>query len=231
MPRIFSEHRCPRCEIRKPLCFCAQIPHLPLQTRLIILMHTAEEVLPSNTARLVAKALPNSEIRIRGRLNQRMSIAGLVQEGRPSFLLFPSSHAAELNADFVAQHAAPLTLIVPDGSWTQTRKFVRRDPAFVGIPHVKLPPGLPSEYRLRVQSDEHSLCTLEAIARAIGIVESRDAQARLEELLRIMVERTLCARGALLAEQCTTVIWVAGRVTPGLSLVIAGSFHILMLPR
>ena len=197
MRRLLAEHRCPRCEIRKPLCFCDRIPSIDLQTRLIILMHTAEEVLTSNTARLAGKALTNSEVRIRGRKNQRMSTDGFVREGSSSLLLFPSPFAAELNAEFVARLAKPVTLLVPDGSWVQTKRFVRRDPAFVGIQHVKLPPGPPSEYRLRVQSHESGLCTLEAIARAIGILESPEAQAQLEALLKVMVERTLLSRGAL----------------------------------
>ena len=50
------------------------IPQLVLQTRVIILMHTCEEVLTTNTARLVAKALANSEVRIHGRRDERMSL-------------------------------------------------------------------------------------------------------------------------------------------------------------
>ncbi|HEY4262144.1 MAG TPA: DTW domain-containing protein, partial [Schlesneria sp.] len=65
--RLLASHRCPGCEIRKSLCFCEHIPRISLQTRLIVLMHTSEEVLPSNTARLSVKALTNSEIRINGR--------------------------------------------------------------------------------------------------------------------------------------------------------------------
>ena len=52
MRPVLSAHRCPNCEIRKPLCFCAMIPQLARQTRVIILMHTCEEVLTTNTARL-----------------------------------------------------------------------------------------------------------------------------------------------------------------------------------
>ena len=55
-----AEHRCPGCEIKKPLCFCAEIPSLSIRTRVVILMHTAEEVLTSNTARLAAKAIANA---------------------------------------------------------------------------------------------------------------------------------------------------------------------------
>jgi DTW domain-containing protein YfiP len=196
MRRVLAEHRCPGCEIKKPLCFCAEIPSLSLRTRVLILMHTAEEVLTSNTARLAAKAIQGSELRIRGRKNQPMSTAGFVEPGRPSLLLFPSPFATELNAEFVAGLAGAATLIVPDGSWPQVKRFVRRDPAFAGITHVKLPPGPPSEYRLRAQADAASLSTLEAVARAIGILESPAAQARLEELLRVMVERTLQSRGS-----------------------------------
>ena len=196
MRRMLSVHRCPGCEIRKSLCFCDQIPRLELQTRIIILMHTAEEVLTSNTARLTVKALPHSELRIRGRKNQPMSTEGFVQPDRGSLLLYPSSHAAELNAEFAARLEHPVTLIVPDGNWRRTRRFVRRDPSLVGIPHVTLPPGAPSEYRLRAQSADGGLCTLEAVARAVGILESRDAQARLEALLRIMGDRTLQSRGS-----------------------------------
>jgi DTW domain-containing protein YfiP len=167
-------------------------------------MHTAEEALTTNTGRLAAKALPNSEIRIRGRRNERMSSAGLVQPGRPSMILYPSPHAIELNFEFVSRIKRQVTLIVPDGSWAQTRRIVRREKALAGIPHVKLPDGPPSEYRLRLQPSDKSLCTLEAIARTIGMLESRDAQTRLEFLLRAMVERTLWSRGTIAANQCRT---------------------------
>jgi len=48
------------------------------------------------------------------------------------------------------------------------------------------------------------VCTLEAIARAIGILESPTAQASLETLMRILVERTLWSRGRLAASECKT---------------------------
>lgn len=204
MRPVRSAHRCPNCEIRKPLCFCAMIPQLALQTRVVILMHTSEEVLTTNTARLAAKALTNSEVRIHGRRDERLSSDGLVQPGRPSFLLYPSSGAIELTADFASRLSGPVNLIVPDGSWRQTKKFVRREPGLVGIPHVRLSPGRPSEYRLRAQRNHQDLCTLEAIARAIGILECREAQAGLETLLRVLVERTLWSRGMLAAGRCTT---------------------------
>lgn len=195
--RLLSPHRCPGCEIRRSSCFCALIPQITLQTRVVVLMHTSEEVLPSNTARLAAKALTNSEIRINGRLGDRLSTEGLVQDGRRSLLLYPSAFATELTSEFVSSLSEPVNLIVPDGKWRQTQKFVRREPALAGISHVKVPEGQPSQYRLRSQPNDNSLCTLEAIARAVGILESLEAQAQLEAVLQVMVERTLRVRGKL----------------------------------
>ena len=204
MRTVLSAHRCPGCEIRKPLCFCAMIPQIALQTHVIVLMHTCEETLTTNTARLTCKALTNSEVRIHGRRDERMSSEGLVQPGRSSLLLYPSSDSVELTADFASRLTEPVNLIVPDANWRQTTKFVRREPCVKGIPHVRLPPGPLSEYRLRTQRSDQNLCTLEAIARAIGILESREAQASLETLLRVLVERTLWSRGMLSAKRCTT---------------------------
>jgi hypothetical protein len=53
---------------------------------------------------------------------------------------------------------------------------------------------------LRVHpADRH----LEAIARALGILERRDVQTQLETLRVIMVERTLWSRGTVAANECT----------------------------
>ena len=204
MRPFISSHRCPRCEIRKELCFCEWIPELTLTTRVIVLMHTLEQALTTNTAKLANKALTNSEIQIHGLKDKRLSAASLHQEGRISLLLYPSPSAAELNPEFVANLSQPVTLIVPDANWRQTTKFVRREPAIADLPRVKLPDGPASEYRLRIQPHAGGICTLEAIARAIGLLESRDAQSRLELVLRVMVERTLWSRGMLSAKHCIT---------------------------
>ena len=203
MRPTLREHRCPGCEIRRALCFCDLIPRIELQTRLIVLMHASEEVLPTNSARLAVKALTNSELRVHGRKDDRMSTSGLSVAGRPSLLLYPSANAVELTPEFVSKLPGPANLLVPDSSWRQAQRFVRREPALLGIPHVTLPHGPPSEYRLRHQPNDKSLCTLEAIARALGLLESPEAQSRLENLLNIMVERTLWSRGMLPADQCT----------------------------
>ena len=60
-----------------------------------------------------------------------------------------------------------------------------------------LPDGPPSSYRLRAIGLPGRLSTLEAIARALGVLEGPAPEAALERALRLVVERTLWTRGCL----------------------------------
>jgi DTW domain-containing protein YfiP len=93
-------------------------------------------------------------------------------------------------------------LIVPDGSWRQARKAVVREPDLASARKVMLPAGgPPSEYQLRAEPDEQSVCTYEAVARAFGVLEGAQVQVELERLFRVMVGRSLWARGMIQADQ------------------------------
>lgn len=192
------------------MCFCEHIPQIALRTRVLVLMHSNELTQTTNTAKIALRALTNSELRIHGRLDRRLTSGELHEPDRTPLLLYPSPFAKVLNPQFVAGLTNPVTLIVPDANWRQTHKFSRREPALAGIMHVCLPPGPPSEFQLRVQRNEAGVCTLEAIARALGELESRDAQAALERVLRIMVERTLWSRGRISTEECVNAGIPAG---------------------
>jgi DTW domain-containing protein YfiP len=166
----------------------------------VILMHVREVTLPTNTARLATASLANSELRLRGALDQAMPTDGLVVPDRQSLFLYPSDEARELGPALL--DGRPVTLIVPDGSWRQARKVAAREPALAGIPQVRLPPGPPSRYRLRKEPNEHALSTFEAIARALGVLEGSEVRKALEDLFDLRVERTLWSRGLLKAEEC-----------------------------
>jgi DTW domain-containing protein YfiP len=190
----------------RPLCLCALIPSFELSTRLLVLMHCREVKLSTNTARLACLAMPNSEIRIRGERGESLTAESLFPENTHAALLFPTEDAIELNAETVKSLPRPLTLVIPDGSWRQAKKVSSREPALNGVLRLKLPPGPPSDYRLRYSPHEENLSTFEAIARAIGVLEGIEIQRKLEELFLIMVERRLWSRGKLLAKDCFTGI-------------------------
>lgn len=189
--------------MRRVLCICSLIPSIPLETKILILMHHRELKTTTNTGRLAALALPNSEIRIRGKTTAPLDLSDLQTSGQKILLLYPSEDAHELTPEFVATLERPITLVVPDGNWRQAAKVGQREPALATATRVKLAPGPLSEYRLRAEPKAEGLATLEAIARALGVLESIRVRTQIETFFRIMVERTLWSRGLLKAEDCT----------------------------
>jgi DTW domain-containing protein YfiP len=105
-------------------------------------------------------------------------------------------------------------LIVPDGTWRQAHKMRRRLPGLAAIPCVILPEAGRTEYRLRSEHHVGGLATLEAIARALRVLEG-DAgvttEGALLELFRIMVARTLWLRGQLGDHEVTSGVPDAAR--------------------
>jgi DTW domain-containing protein YfiP len=180
--------------LRREGCLCAEIPRLELSTRLVILMHWREPASTSNTGRLATLALPNSEIRLRGHALNPEPLAGLEVFPTRSLFLFPSDDARELTKEWAVSLKRPLTLFVPDGTWRQASKVWRREPLLASVPCVRLPVGKPSRYVLRRAPREGCLSTIEAIARAYGILEGPEVQRALEDLFEKMVQRTLSTR-------------------------------------
>jgi DTW domain-containing protein YfiP len=153
-------------------------------------MHCRETRLSSGTARLARKALRRCEIRVRGEKGVPLDVSGLLEPGRRALVLFPGADARPLGPELMSELPPPYTLIVPDGSWRQASRCVRRVAELEGLPRVKLPPGPPSEYRLRAQPNPESVCTYEAIARALGVIEGTAVRERLEAFLRLKVLAT-----------------------------------------
>jgi DTW domain-containing protein len=192
--------RCSRCRLHQSLCFCERLVRLTTRTQLLLVIHRFEDRKPTNTGRLATECLVNSRVLVRGEPGQRDPEV-LVESGYQPLLLFPSTDARPLS-DF-AQCERPISLIVPDGNWRQASKMRLRMPGLSEVPVVALPKGQPERYRLRFEPHPDGLSTMEAIARAFGIIEGPEVEDALSRVLRIMVERTLWARGTINAHQVT----------------------------
>ena len=189
--------RCPRCRLFLEVCVCALIPSLQTRTRLLLLIHRDEERKPTNTGRLGTLSLCNSELVLHGERDQPTVISW--PEGSQPLLVFPHDEARPITE--YARLDRPVTLIVPDGTWRQAAKMRTRLPALAGVPTVSLPEGAETRYRLRAERREGGLATIEAIARAFGVLEGEAVEQALLELFQIMVERTLWVRGQLAAAE------------------------------
>lgn len=184
------------------LCVCALMPSPPLatRTRLVLVLHKDEERKPTNTGRLAAACLASSETIVRGREGE---VDPVLELGPRPILLFPDVDAIPLDRLVVAGDDAPVTLVVPDGTWRQAQRVRTRMPGMASVPCAILPPGPPSSYRLRHEPRPGGLATAEAIARALGLLEGPHVEAAITRVLRAMIERTLWSRGAIDARDVT----------------------------
>jgi len=86
-------------------------------------------------------------------------------------------------------------LIVPDGTWRKARKIVQMNPVLNTLPRLSLPPGEPSEYRVRKASEPVAVSTIEAISRSLSLLEPEQDFQRLLAPFRVLVQQQVQAMG------------------------------------
>ena len=179
--------RCQGCGLSDSLCLCSSLPQLAPRTRVIVLAHRIELTKSTNTGRLVARMLPE-----RARLEQShcWEPAADVLPHAHSFVLFPSDDAQPLEA--VA--AEVQTLIIPDGTWAQSRRMARRQAHCRDLPKVRLSDTPHSAYALRRSAVQSGLCTLEAAVHALRVLEPELGAERMLEAFARWVQRALLVR-------------------------------------
>lgn len=201
--------RCPRCRAHVESCLCAELPHIELTTRVALVMHHREATKPTATGPLALTCLTNSTHYLHGRKGAPLDLAHLHEGGaRRVLVLFPTEGARALSRALRDEDERPITLVVPDGNWRQARRIPQRVRGLEHAEHVGLPPGPPSAWGVRWEPMAGGLATFEAIARAIGVLENADAQARLEAAFVRIVATTIAARS-----QSGAALVSAGRET------------------
>ena len=161
---------------------------------MLIVMHYREFFKTTGTAPLLAESLRGCVIEKRGQVGARLDGGGLLGKERRHLLLYPSLDAVELTEELVALDTRPITLVVPDGNWTQAKRIHRREALLCDIQRVRLPSGTQSHYAVRKNRRTGEVSTLEAVARALSIIHpgAGDPLIRLQEAF---VRGTLASRG------------------------------------
>lgn len=195
--RSTHNKRCLHCRINKSLCFCDQIIKHPTATRVSVIMHHREEHLTSNTAKLALMTLSNAIIYPRGLPEDPFTLEKLnLESGVQTLYLFPDADAEVLNEAFKINNPGPYHLIIPDGTWSQAKKVRRREPGLSNLKCVKLSDDVKGEYKLRRGVREDGVCTFEAIAYALEILENKEVSIDLLRQFRIMNDRVAKSRSA-----------------------------------
>ncbi len=185
---------CARCRRPEGVCYCAHVPRIETASRVVILQHPRERTVPIGTARMASLCLPGAELHVGIHWSGTPALErALSDPARPAALLYPGPGAIDVLRE---PPPGPITLIVVDGTWSQTRKVVRRNPELAALPRYAFSPPTPSEYRIRKEPDDVCVSTIEAIAHVLGALGG-DPERCLEMLrpFRAMVDAQLaCAK-------------------------------------
>jgi len=171
---------------------------MPNQTYVLVLQHPEEHKHPLNTARLAVLGLQNAELLIGESFPDLVSRIKAVDR---ALLLFPASPQQ------VRQSVRPLCansttlLIVPDGTWRNVRKVIQFNPVLGTLPRFSLPLGEPSLYQIRKTKQVAAVSTIEAIARALNLLEPDHDYTRLLLPFQKMVEMQIQAMGPAIYER------------------------------
>ncbi len=176
--RLHGAVRCRCCYLPEDVCICAEIPTVPTRTRILVVRHLMERFKPSNTARLAALALPSCRVVDYGVQGEALP-PELDEPG--TWLLYPDGHPVT---------GRPRQLVVLDGSWSQTRRMAQRIPALRGLPRLSLPAPAGPIRRMRRPPRPDGMATIEAIARALELLEGPSVSRPLDVLFGEVVRRS-----------------------------------------
>ena len=131
-----------------------------------LLLHENEPLRPSATAPLIQTLLPETRTFIWRRREPDPELLQLLQSPDYNpYLIFPADRpdTSPRQVNRVEGSGRPLFLI-PDGTWKEVRKIVRKSPYLDLLPILSLQPGDTTRYTLRRNPDPQHLCTSEIAA-------------------------------------------------------------------
>ncbi len=185
------------------LCACALAPKIAVRTQVLLVMHTKEWRRSSNTGHLLRLSTDQVKIRIHGREGEladaRDWVDGTVT--RP-VVLYPGDDSVKLSRELARPEGdpRPLTLIVPDGTWSQARHIVKRVKGLDAFPRVTLPRLAEVMQRPRKNHFDDRMSTYEALAQALAVLEDDGLEAPLRAFFHQIAARMLCMRGRVRKE-------------------------------
>jgi len=177
-PTLLSS--CTTCRLRLHECICAYAPRLTISTRLFVIIHAKEWRRTTNTGHLARLAINDTIVRRHGLTHQTVSSDGVDASSMSTLVLYPGRGAVPLTAEYIASLTRPLTLLVPDGNWIQTKNMMRRVPMLNQARPVRLDGTNLDVACLRKNLRADRMSTFEAIAQALGLLEGPETE---EDLL------------------------------------------------
>ena len=159
---------CYRCMKPTVFCICDDIDIIRNRIGIFIVQHMRERYHAIGTARIAELGLENVQLETVFPTNGRFESAAVFPPG--AALLYPHPEARYLETLTMAER--PRQLVVIDGTWPQASRIYRDSPNLRALPCITFETPVPSNYRIRQEPNTAANATIEAICRALGILEA-----------------------------------------------------------
>ena len=187
-----SRDVCYRCLKSKDTCYCHKITTIKSYPEFVILLHSKERKMKTNTGRMVNLSLQNSfmfeglDFEDHVRLNEILD-----DPKREVYVLFPSTDSIridlseereKLTKSWKNKKKLP-TFVIIDGTWANAKKMLRLNPRLQGLPFISFVPKTKSNFRIRRQPAELCYSTIETTHFLMSLFPEHNSTKDLDSLL------------------------------------------------
>lgn len=123
--RGFRVIRCSFCLLPEKLCLCETIVAQTARSRFCLMMYDTEVMKPSNTGKLIADVLPDTQAFLWSRTNPEKALLDAINDPlRQAYVVFPESYAPSDRMVYnqVPENSKPPLFIMLDGTWQKHEK-------------------------------------------------------------------------------------------------------------
>lgn len=180
--RGFRTKRCTFCLLPEKQCLCNTIVNQPAKSQFCLLMYDTEVMKPSNTGKLIADVLPDTQAFLWSRTTPEQALLDLINTpDRQAYVVFPESYASSERVVYnqLPVNSKPPLFILLDGTWSEARKMFRKSPYLNTLPLFSLNEASKCEYILRQAAREDQHCTAEVAASILENVGDIQASQQL----------------------------------------------------
>lgn len=162
--------RCQYCQIEKPFCLCSYQPDINVDVAFLLLLSDSEIFKPSNTGKLIADTIKDTDVFIWSRHRPDERIKQKLSDPRYApVVVFPQQYVEDktrvMSAEGLMDNNSKIPLfILLDGSWREARKMFRKSPYLDKYPVISIHPDKLSQYLMRKSQNEEHLSTAEVSA-------------------------------------------------------------------
>ncbi|MCE0492520.1 tRNA-uridine aminocarboxypropyltransferase [Vibrio salinus] len=193
--------RCPYCQIEEHLCLCRYQPDIECTAKFILLVSDTEIFKPSNTGRLIADTIKETDVYLWSRTNPDTYLLKTLSDPNLfPIVIFPEEYVDDkkrlivnLKDDIIHTEKKPL-FIVLDGSWREARRMFRRSPYLDSLPVMSVHPEHLSEYIMRKSGNAKHLSTAEVSSLVLQQAGYENTSKILEYWFRAFRESYLLSK-------------------------------------